>query len=79
MKAVYVSPVFTNENGEARQVFVPLAALSTYVKRDKALMAMIALGGIDATPTAEFISHRKNMMAAKRKILRNGWASTAVV
>ena len=73
MKVLYTSPVFKNIDGANRQYMVPVKALTTYAKRDAALLAMSALGGIYATPTAEFMAHRKVMMSAKRKIEREGW------
>jgi hypothetical protein len=73
MKVLYTSPVFKNVDGNFRQYMVPVTALQTYAKRDAALLQMIALGGIDAQPTKEFMSHRKVMMSAKRKIERESW------
>ena len=78
MKIVYTSPVFKDADGSGRQCLIPLHALETYAKRDAALLAMMALGGIHAEPTLEFIEFRKKMMAAKRKIERNGWYSRPV-
>lgn len=78
MKVLYTSPVFKDADGSARQVLIPLHAVETYAKRDAALLAMMALGGINADPTPEFMSFRKTMMSAKRKIERNGWYSRAV-
>lgn len=75
MKVVYTSPVFRNADGSARQVLIPLHAVETYAKRDAALLAMKALGGIHAVPTPEFMEFRKKMMSAKRKIEKNGWYS----
>lgn len=73
MKALYTSPVFKNQDGSSRKFMVPAQAIKTYAKRDAALVAMISMGGIHATPTAEFMAHRKTMMNAKRKIEREGW------
>ena len=73
MKVLYTSPVFKNIDGSGRQFMVPADAIKTYAKRDSALLAMIALGGIHATPTPAFMAHRKSMMSAKRKIEREGW------
>ena len=78
MKVLYTSPVFKDADGSARQVIIPLHAVETYAKRDAALLAMIALGGINADPTPEFMTFRKTMMSAKRKIERNGWYSREV-
>jgi hypothetical protein len=52
---------------------IPLNAIKTYAKRDAALLAMIALGGGQAKPTPEFMAYRRSMLAAKRKIEREGW------
>ena len=73
MKVLYTSPVFKDSDGSARQVLIPLHAVETYAKRDAALLAMMALGGIYADPTPQFMAFRKTMMSAKRKIERNGW------
>lgn len=73
MKVLYTSPVFKDVNGTVRQYMVPVKALATYAKRDAALLQMIALGGIDAKPTPEFMAYRKTMMSAKRKIERESW------
>jgi hypothetical protein len=73
MKVLYTSPVFKDADGSGRQMVIPLHAVETYAQRDAALLAMIALGGIHADPTPEFMSFRKKMMSAKRKIERNGW------
>ena len=78
MKVLYTSPVFKNRDGSARQFMIPANAVETYAKRDAALLVMIAMGGIDATPTPEFIAHRKAAMSAKRKIEREGWFSEQV-
>jgi hypothetical protein len=73
MKVLYTSPVFKNIDGSARQFMIPVKAVQTYSKRDSALLVMIAMGGIHAKLTPEFIAHRKAMMSAKRKIEREGW------
>ena len=78
MKVLYTSPVFKNQDGTARQFMIPVTAIKTYAKRDSSLLAMLALGGINATPTPEFMAHRKSMMSAKRKIEREGWYSETV-
>lgn len=77
-KVIYTSPVFRNEDGSGRQFIIPAAGVSTYATRDAMLLEMTALGGIYAKPTAEFMAYRKKMMAAKRKIEKNGWFSEAV-
>lgn len=73
MKVMYTSPVFKNADGTLRQFMVPAEGVKTHAKRDSALLAMMALGGIHAQPTAEFMSLRRTMMSAKRKIEREGW------
>lgn len=78
MKVQYTSPVLKNADGTARQFMIPMTAIKTYAKRDASLLAMLALGGINATPTPEFMAHRKSMMSAKRKIEREGWYSQAI-
>lgn len=70
---VYTSPIFRNADGSARQSLIPSAAVETYAKRDAALLAMKALGGIHADPTPEFLALHKKMMSAKRKIEKNSW------
>jgi hypothetical protein len=72
-KILYTSPAFKNADGSGRQFMIPLNAIKTYAKRDAALLAMMEMGGIHATPTTEFMAHRKTMMSAKRKIEREGW------
>jgi hypothetical protein len=78
MKVLYTSPVFKNADGSARQFMIPVKAIQTYAKRDAALLVMIAMGGIHAKLTPEFIAKRKAMMSAKRKIEREGWFSEMV-
>lgn len=78
MKVVYTSPVFKNENGEGRKFFIPEESLTTYAVRDTCLLQLMALGGIRAKPTTEFMKIRSKMMAAKRKIEKKGWFSTIV-
>lgn len=75
MKVIYTSPVFSHNNGTARQFSIPMEALSTYAKRDECLLKMIEMGGIYAKPTPEFLKIRSKMLAAKRKIERMGWFS----
>lgn len=78
MKVLYTSSVFKNVDGSGRQFMIPLNAVKTYAKRDAALLAMTALGGINAKPSPEFNAHHKTMMSAKRKIQREGWFSEQV-
>lgn len=78
MYTVYASPVFKNQDGTQRLFKIPTKAWSTYTKRDAALLKLMELGGIHATPTPEFMKIRSKMMSAKRKIERMGWFSTAI-
>ena len=75
LKVQYVSPVFHNADGASRKVMIPVEALTAYAKRDAALLKLMALGGIHAKPTPEFMKIRSTMMSAKRKIERMGWFS----
>lgn len=75
-KIVYTSPVFHNADGTNRTVLIPAEALTTYAKRDAALLKLMELGGIHAELTPEFVKIRSKMMSAKRKIERMGWFST---
>jgi hypothetical protein len=79
MKIEYTSLVFKNADGSGRKFMIPSDALSTYLNRDTALLAMVDLGGIHATPTQEFMALRRKMLSAKRKIERNGWHCSMVV
>jgi hypothetical protein len=74
-KITYTSPVFRNEDGAPRTFIIPADALTTYAKRDAALLKLMELGGIHAEPTPEFVKIRSKMMSAKRKIQRMGWFS----
>jgi hypothetical protein len=65
-KVLYSSPFMTN-------VLIPEAALSTYKRRDQALLALKELGGIQAPLTKEVNKLRKIMLNARRKIEREGW------
>lgn len=69
MNVVYNSPFFNTTS------VIPAVALKTYQKRDAALLKMRALGGIAAVPSAEVIKLRARMLAARRKIEREGWYS----
>lgn len=79
MKVLYTSAFSKTVDGTFRQFMIPVEALSTYAKRDAALIQMSALGGIHAEPTKEFMALRKVMLSAKRKIERKGWFSQVVV
>jgi hypothetical protein len=79
MKVLYTSPIFKHVDGRARQFMIPAEAVKTYLQRDNALLVMTHLGGIHAEPTVEFLKLRKKMLAAKRKIQREGWFSKEIV
>jgi hypothetical protein len=79
MQVLYTSPIFTTANGTAQQFMIPSDAIKTYAKRDAAVIAMKAMGGIYADRTPEFIKQQKIMMAAKRKIQREGWYCQVVI
>ena len=65
-KVLYTSPFLTN-------VLVPQEALSTYKRRDKALLALKELGGLKAPNTEQVRKLRQTMLNARRKIEREGW------
>ena len=65
-KVLYTSPFMSN-------VFIPQEALSTYKRRDKALLALKELGGINAPNTEKVRKLRQTMLNARRKIEREGW------
>ena len=69
MNVVYNSPFFNTTS------VIPAIALKTYQNRDAALLKLRALGGIAAVPSAEVIKLRARMLAARRKIEREGWYS----
>ena len=69
MNIVYNSPFFNTSS------VIPAVALKTYQNRDAALLKLRALGGIAAEPTAEVLKLRGKMLAARRKIEREGWSS----
>ena len=66
---VYVSPFFNTSR------VIPAVALKTYKSRDAALIKMRELGGVAAGATSEMVKLRAKMLAAKRKIEREGWYS----
>lgn len=65
-KVLYISPFMS-------KVLVPQEALSTYKRRDKALLALKELGGINAPNTEKVRKLRQTMLNARRKIEREGW------
>jgi len=75
MMIQYISPVFKKADGTPEIFTIPAVALATYTKRDSALLKMIEMGGIHAKSTTEFMKIRSKMLAAKRKIQREGWFS----
>ena len=72
MKVKYQSPL------EMFMVMVPEEAVSTYVMRDAAILALKAYGGINAPDMKEVRALRKIVMSSKRKIERNSWWSTMI-
>ena len=59
-------------------VMVPEEAVSTYVMRDAAILALKAYGGINAPDIREVRALRRVVMSSKRKIERNNWYSTTI-
>ena len=72
MKVVYTSPALN------RKFLVPVVAVKTYQRRDAALLKLKKLGGVSAPMTPEALKLRQTMLAAKRKIEREGWHCVAV-
>lgn len=79
MKVVYTSPLFSNTNGKARQFLIEEKGVKYHAKRDAAVLAIQALGGINAPATPEVMAHRKAILSAKRAIERNGFFATPVM
>lgn len=79
MKVLYVSPVFKNEDGSGRKFMIPLAGLKAHMARDRAVLKMMELGGINAPDTLETRKLMGAIRRAKKTIEKNGWYSTAVV
>ena len=72
MNVVYNSPFFNTSS------VIPAVALKTYQKRDAYLIRMRELGGVAAGyKNPEVIKLRAKMLAARRKIEREGWYSQA--
>ena len=59
-------------------VMVPEEAVSTYVMRDAAILALKAYGGINAPDIREVRALRKVVQSSKRKIERNNWHCTTI-
>jgi len=70
MKVKYQSPL------KFPLMMVPEEAVSAYVLRDAALLALKAYGGVNAPDTREVRALRRFILASKRKIERNNWYST---
>ncbi len=71
---VYNSPFFNT------LVVIPAVALKTYQKRDACLIRMREMGGVAAGyNNPEVIKLRAKMLAAKRKIEREGWYCQVLV
>lgn len=78
MKVLYVSPLFQSDN-EPRKFMIEEKGVKYHAKRDAAVMAMMALGGISAPDTAETRKHMSAIRSARRAIERNGYFSTPVL
>ena len=59
-------------------VMVPEEAVSTYVMRDAAILALKAYGSINAPDIREVRALRRVVQSSKRKIERNNWHSTTI-
>ena len=75
MKVLYVSPLFSTNN-EPRKFMIEEKGVKYHAKRDAAVLALQALGGINAPDTPEVRVHRKAILSARRAIERNGFYST---
>ena len=73
MRVLYVSPMFNNEDGSPRKFMVPLAGLKAHQARDRAVLKMMELGGINAPDTTETRKLMSAIRSAKKKIEKNGW------
>jgi hypothetical protein len=76
-KVLYVSPLFSTNN-ESRKFMIEEKGVKYHAKRDAAVLALKALGGLDAPDTLEVRALRKAILSAKRAIERNGFYSTVV-
>lgn len=79
MKALYISPIFRNEDGSPRKFMIPMAGLKAHQARDRAVLKMMELGGINAKDTSETRKLMSAIHRAKKAIEKNGWYSTEVV
>lgn len=73
MKVKYQSPLEISMD-----MMVPEEAVSTYVMRDAAVLALKAYGGIKARDIREVRALRRVVQSSKRKIERNSWYSTKI-
>ena len=78
MKVLYVSPLFSNDDGKPRKFMIEEKGVKYHAKRDAAVLALSELGGIYAPDTPEVRAHRKAILSAKRAIERNGFWSESV-
>jgi hypothetical protein len=74
-KVVYTSLFFTTIGGAFRKSVIPVVAVSTYVKRD---LALVKCSKLDGVSIMEYMKFRKVHMTASRKINRNGWNGVSV-
>ena len=72
MKVKYQSPL------NFPLTMVPEEAVSIYVMRDAAILALKAYGGVNAPDTREVRALRRVVQSSKRKIERNNWHSTTI-
>ncbi len=78
MKVLYVSPLFYTNN-EPRKFMIEEKGVKYHAKRDAAVLALQALGGINAPDTAETRKYIQAIRSARRSIERNGYYSTPIV
>lgn len=79
MKALYISPLFNNVDGQPRKFMIEAEGIKTHKARDTAVLKMQALGGIHAKDTPETRKLMAAIRRAKRKIEKEGWFSTPVM
>ena len=78
MKVLYVSPLFSDGNAP-RRFMIEEKGVKYHAKRDAAVLALMALGGISAPNTPEVRAHLKAIKSARRSIERNGFYATPEV
>lgn len=78
MKVVYISPLFA-ANDERRCFMIEEKGVKYHAKRDTAVLALKALGGIDAPATKEVAKLQRIIASARRAIQRHGYFAEPVV